>query len=42
MAAQIARLAVEGLWEVVIHDPGLCDEAQYEALRTRLLALVAP
>jgi AcrR family transcriptional regulator len=42
VAAQIARLAVEGLWEVVIHDPGLCDEAQYEALRTRLLALVAP
>jgi hypothetical protein len=37
VAARIARLAAEGLWEVVIHDPGLYDEAQLEELRERLL-----
>jgi AcrR family transcriptional regulator len=37
VAAQIARLAAEGLWEVAMHDPGLYDEAQLERLRERLL-----
>lgn len=40
VTAQIARLAAEGLWEVVMHDPGLYDEAQLETLRDRLLALL--
>ena len=40
VAAQIARLAAEGLWEVVMHDPELYDEAQLETLRQRLLALL--
>jgi AcrR family transcriptional regulator len=40
VAAQVARLAAEGLWEVAMHDPGLYDEAQLEALRERLLDLL--
>ncbi|WP_433182334.1 TetR/AcrR family transcriptional regulator [Actinoallomurus sp. CA-150999] len=40
VAAQVARLAAEGLWEVVMHDPDLYDEAQLETLRQRLLALL--
>ncbi|WP_248958115.1 TetR/AcrR family transcriptional regulator [Sphaerisporangium perillae] len=40
MAAQIVRLACEGLWEVATHDPGFYDEAQYEELHRRLLALL--
>ncbi|GAB3984789.1 TetR/AcrR family transcriptional regulator [Actinoallomurus acanthiterrae] len=40
VAAQVARLAAEGLWEVVMHDPELYDEAQLETLRQRLLALL--
>jgi len=40
VAARMARLAAEGLWEVVMHDPGLYDEAQLEELRHRLLDLI--
>jgi AcrR family transcriptional regulator len=40
VAAQVARLAAEGLWEVVMHDPELYDEVQLETLRERLLALL--
>ena len=41
VAARIARLAAEGLWEVAEpHDPGLYDEAQLETLRARLLDLI--
>ncbi|WP_242885088.1 TetR/AcrR family transcriptional regulator [Actinomadura litoris] len=39
-AAQVVRLAVEGLWEVVSHAPDLYDEAQLAELRTRLLAML--
>lgn len=38
VAARIARLAAEGLWEVAMHAPGVFDEAQLEELRDRLLA----
>jgi AcrR family transcriptional regulator len=41
MAARIVRLACEGLWDVTTHDPGLYDEAHYEELHQRLLALLA-
>lgn len=40
VAARIARLAAEGLWEVVMHDPSLYDEAQLEELHQRLLDLL--
>lgn len=40
VAAQVARLASEGLWEVAMHDPGIFDEAQLTALRDRLLGLL--
>jgi AcrR family transcriptional regulator len=40
VAAQVARLAAEGLWEVAIHDPGIFDEARLAALRDRLLGLL--
>ncbi|MFI0368605.1 TetR/AcrR family transcriptional regulator [Actinomadura sp. 1N219] len=38
--ATVVRLAAEGLWEVVSHDPGLYGEEQLEALRRRLLGLL--
>ncbi|RFS85830.1 TetR/AcrR family transcriptional regulator [Actinomadura spongiicola] len=38
--AMTVRLAVEGLWEVMSHDPGLFDEEQLAALRRRLLGLL--
>ncbi|WP_424535980.1 TetR/AcrR family transcriptional regulator [Sphaerisporangium viridialbum] len=41
MAAQIVRLACEGLWDVVTHDPGFYGEAHYEELHRGLLALLA-
>ncbi|GGK71051.1 TetR family transcriptional regulator [Sphaerisporangium melleum] len=40
MAAQIVRLACEGLWDVATHDPEIYDESQYEELHQRLLALL--
>jgi AcrR family transcriptional regulator len=40
-AAQVVRLAAEGLWEVVSHAPELYDGEQLEALKRRLLALLA-
>ncbi|QKW34653.1 TetR/AcrR family transcriptional regulator [Actinomadura sp. NAK00032] len=39
-AALVVRLAAEGLWEVVSHDPELYDAAQLEALKRRLLDLL--
>ncbi|MCW2881027.1 MAG: putative transcriptional regulator, TetR family [Sphaerisporangium sp.] len=42
MAAQIVRLACEGLWEVVTHDPGFYEDAHYEELHSRLRALASP
>ncbi|MFF4235157.1 TetR/AcrR family transcriptional regulator [Actinomadura geliboluensis] len=39
-AAMVVRLAAEGLWEVVSHDPELYDAAQLEALKQRLLDLL--
>ncbi|MBB2913913.1 AcrR family transcriptional regulator [Streptosporangium becharense] len=39
-AAQIVRLACEGLWDVATHDPGLYDDERYAKLKTRLLALL--
>ncbi|MGI5203476.1 TetR/AcrR family transcriptional regulator [Spirillospora sp. CA-108201] len=38
--AAVVRLAAEGLWEVVSHDPGLYDAEQLRALRLRLLELL--
>ncbi|WUH97014.1 TetR/AcrR family transcriptional regulator [Spirillospora sp. NBC_00431] len=38
--AMVVRLAAEGLWEVVSHDPGLYGGDQLEALRRRLLGLL--
>ncbi|TDC68916.1 TetR/AcrR family transcriptional regulator [Actinomadura sp. GC306] len=38
--ATVVRLAAEGLWEVVSHDPALYGADQLEALRRRLLALL--
>ncbi|WP_018655376.1 TetR/AcrR family transcriptional regulator [Actinomadura flavalba] len=40
LASAIVRLAAEGLWEVVSHAPGLYDEAQFTALRERMLRLL--
>ncbi|GII79438.1 TetR family transcriptional regulator [Sphaerisporangium rufum] len=40
MAARIVRLACEGLWDVVTHDPESYDEPALDALRARLLALL--
>ncbi|MEU8382590.1 TetR/AcrR family transcriptional regulator [Streptosporangium sp. NPDC048865] len=39
-AAQIVRLACEGLWDVASHDPDLYDAERSEALKRRLLALL--
>ncbi|GAA2848863.1 TetR/AcrR family transcriptional regulator [Streptosporangium fragile] len=39
-AAQIVRLACEGLWDVATHDPGLYDDERYAELKRRLLALL--
>lgn len=41
VAGQIARLTVEGLWEVAMHDPGLYDAAACATLRERLMGLLA-
>ncbi|SFN04735.1 DNA-binding transcriptional regulator, AcrR family [Actinomadura madurae] len=38
--AMIVRLAAEGLWEVVSHDPGLYDADRLDALKQRLLSLL--
>ncbi|MBB4776996.1 TetR/AcrR family transcriptional regulator [Actinomadura livida] len=38
--AAVVRLAAEGLWEVLSHDPALYDADQLEALRQRLLGLL--
>ena len=42
MAAQIVRLACEGLWDVATHDPGIYDETRYDRLHARLRALTGP
>ncbi|WP_030913751.1 TetR/AcrR family transcriptional regulator [Streptosporangium amethystogenes] len=39
-AAQIVRLACEGLWDVASHDPDLYDDEHYERLKRRLLAML--
>ncbi|GIH78737.1 TetR/AcrR family transcriptional regulator [Planobispora longispora] len=39
-AAQIVRLACEGLWDVASHDPELYDDGLYTDLERRLLALL--
>ncbi|MFB9679920.1 TetR/AcrR family transcriptional regulator [Streptosporangium vulgare] len=39
-AAQIVRLACEGLWDVASHDPDLYDAEHFEILKRRLLALL--
>ncbi|GAA3441866.1 TetR/AcrR family transcriptional regulator [Planomonospora venezuelensis] len=39
-AAQIVRLACEGLWDVASHDPGLYDDGRYAELKRGLLALL--
>lgn len=39
VTAMVVRLAAEGLWEVVSHDPGLYDAERLDALKRRLLAL---
>ncbi|MET8049355.1 MULTISPECIES: TetR/AcrR family transcriptional regulator [unclassified Streptosporangium] len=39
-AAQIVRLACEGLWDVASHDPDLYDDERYESLKRRLLAML--
>ncbi|MEO3827202.1 TetR/AcrR family transcriptional regulator [Actinomadura sp. B10D3] len=38
--AMVVRLAAEGLWEVVSHDPGLYDAGRLDALKQRLLGLL--
>ncbi|SEG94217.1 regulatory protein, tetR family [Nonomuraea solani] len=42
LAAQIVRLACEGLWDVASHDPELNSESDLQALETRLRALIKP
>jgi AcrR family transcriptional regulator len=39
-AAQIVRLACEGLWDVASHDPDLYDDDHYTELNQRLLGLL--
>ncbi|WP_031160447.1 TetR/AcrR family transcriptional regulator [Streptosporangium roseum] len=39
-AAQIVRLACEGLWDVATHDPDLYDDDRYAELKRRLLDLL--
>ncbi|MEV6986307.1 TetR/AcrR family transcriptional regulator [Sphaerisporangium sp. NPDC051017] len=41
VAARIVRLACEGLWDVVTHDPEFYADAQYEELHRRLLAFLS-
>ncbi|MEV4012251.1 TetR/AcrR family transcriptional regulator [Nonomuraea angiospora] len=41
-AAQIVRLACEGLWDVASHDPELNTEDDLQALETRMKALLKP
>lgn len=40
VTATVVRLAAEGLWEVVAHDPEVFDAERFAALRERLLALL--
>jgi AcrR family transcriptional regulator len=40
LSGMVARLAAEGLWEVVVHNPDHYDTAQFAALRERLLSLL--
>ncbi|MBB4701250.1 TetR/AcrR family transcriptional regulator [Sphaerisporangium siamense] len=40
VAAGIVRLACEGLWDVVTHDPAFYADEQYEELHRRLLAIL--
>jgi AcrR family transcriptional regulator len=40
MAAQVVRLACEGLWDVASHDPGLYDATHLVELKARMLALL--
>jgi AcrR family transcriptional regulator len=40
VAAQIVRLACEGLWDVASHDPGLYLDEHYAQLKQRLLSLL--
>ncbi|MEO3887525.1 TetR/AcrR family transcriptional regulator [Nonomuraea sp. B5E05] len=42
VAAQIVRLACEGLWDVASHDPELNTEDDLQALEGRLRALLEP
>ncbi|MEV4171067.1 MULTISPECIES: TetR/AcrR family transcriptional regulator [unclassified Nonomuraea] len=42
VAAQIVRLACEGLWDVASHDPELNSEDDLQALELRLRALISP
>ncbi|MCF6469177.1 TetR/AcrR family transcriptional regulator [Nonomuraea sp. MG754425] len=42
VAAQIVRLACEGLWDVASHDPELNSEDDLQALDRRLRALIKP
>ncbi|MEV4565833.1 TetR/AcrR family transcriptional regulator [Nonomuraea sp. NPDC049419] len=42
LAAQIVRLACEGLWDVASHDPELNSEEDLQALERRLSALLTP
>jgi AcrR family transcriptional regulator len=40
VAGMVVRLAAEGLWEVIGHDPDIFDAEQCAALRERLLSLI--
>ncbi|MER7129950.1 TetR/AcrR family transcriptional regulator [Streptosporangium saharense] len=40
VAAQIVRLACEGVWDVASHDPTLYDDERHTELKRRLLALL--
>ncbi|MFI6479805.1 TetR/AcrR family transcriptional regulator [Nonomuraea sp. NPDC050663] len=40
VAAQIVRLACEGLWDVASHDPGLYPDDELDALERRLISLL--
>jgi AcrR family transcriptional regulator len=42
VAAQIVRLACEGLWDVASHDPALNTDDDLKALEIRLRALLRP
>lgn len=40
VAAQVVRLACEGLWDVASHDPGVYPEPDLAAIEERLLILL--